>query len=76
MMALFFGSLTQDYVKFASYLAQVKSGDQAAKAGLAAAAAGFRHEAGKNATYLTLIGQYFYVFFFFSFYLSLTFDRQ
>jgi ATP-binding cassette subfamily B (MDR/TAP) protein 1 len=57
MMSLFFGSLTQDYIKFAMYLEQVKAGDESAKAGLSAAAAGFRHAAGTNAVYLTLIGQ-------------------
>jgi ATP-binding cassette subfamily B (MDR/TAP) protein 1 len=56
-MSIFFGNLTQDFVAFTFTLAQAQGGSAEAAAQLPAAAAQFRHESAKNATYMTILGR-------------------
>ncbi|KAF7314115.1 hypothetical protein HMN09_00570600 [Mycena chlorophos] len=56
LLAIFFGNLTADFVSFTTLLAQAKAGDQDAMAQLPEAAKHFRHTAGQNSTWLTVIG--------------------
>ena len=61
-MSLLFGRLTQDFVNFGTVMQSVNSPNatlaQEAKAALPAAAAGFRHSASLNASYLVYIGKH------------------
>ncbi|KAK0464466.1 P-loop containing nucleoside triphosphate hydrolase protein [Desarmillaria tabescens] len=56
LMTLLFGNLTNGFVVFQSVVNQVDQGNQQAINDLPAAAASFRHEAGKDALYLVVIG--------------------
>nr|WCD39452.1 Ste6-2 [Ganoderma boninense] len=56
LMSLLFSRLTQDFVTFGTTLNQAQSGDVAAAQALPAAAAGFKHSAALNASYLVYIG--------------------
>lgn len=56
-MTLLFGAITQDFVNFAITLEQANAGDGDAQAQVPAAAAGFRHAAAKDATWLVCIGK-------------------
>lgn len=55
-MTLLFGDLTQDFVSFGIVLNNIAQGVPGAREQLPAAAAGFRHSAALNASYLTYIG--------------------
>jgi ATP-binding cassette subfamily B (MDR/TAP) protein 1 len=61
-MALMFGNLTQGFVSFSMVLLRAKNGDATAEGDIPAAAAAFRHDAAKDATYLVFIGtqQFFF----------------
>ncbi|KAF7297203.1 hypothetical protein MIND_00953400 [Mycena indigotica] len=56
LLSVFFGNLTADFVTFTLTLAQSRAGSVEATAELPAAAAHFRHSAGRNATWLTVVG--------------------
>ncbi|KAJ7064133.1 P-loop containing nucleoside triphosphate hydrolase protein [Mycena amicta] len=56
VLSIFFGSLTQDFVAFTLILTESRGGSAEATAQLPAAAAHFRHTAGRNSTWLTIIG--------------------
>jgi ATP-binding cassette, subfamily B (MDR/TAP), member 1 len=56
-MTLLFGALTQDFVNFSVVLEQANAGNTDAQAQLPTAAAGFRHAAAKDATWLVCIGE-------------------
>ena len=55
-MSLLFSRLTQDFVSFGTALLQAQNGDSDAAAALPVAAAGFKHSAALNASYLVYIG--------------------
>ena len=57
MMALFFGSLTQDFVAFAQALSRADQGIPGAASQVATDAVNFRHSAALNATYLVYTGK-------------------
>ena len=52
LMSLLFGRLTQNFVEFGTVLNMANAGDPDALQQLGAAAAGFRHAAAQNASYL------------------------
>ena len=56
LMSLLFGRLTQNFVEFGTVLNMANAGDPDALQQLGAAAAGFRHAAAQNASYLVYIG--------------------
>jgi ATP-binding cassette, subfamily B (MDR/TAP), member 1 len=56
LMSLLFGRLALDFVTFAVIVASAKTGDARAQAELPIFAAGFRHDAALNSSYLAFIG--------------------
>ncbi|KAF7325220.1 hypothetical protein MKEN_00566300 [Mycena kentingensis (nom. inval.)] len=56
LLAIFFGNLTQDFVRFTLTLTLSQAGSDEATSELPAAAAAFRRAAGKNSMWLTIIG--------------------
>ncbi|KAG6814237.1 hypothetical protein H0H92_015352 [Tricholoma furcatifolium] len=56
LMSLLFGNLTQGFVTFGTIIAEANGGNATAKAQIPEAAANFRHDASKDASYLAFIG--------------------
>jgi len=55
-MSLLFGNFTQEFVNFTTIIYQAQAGDASAADRIPAAAAEFRHEAGKLAIWFVIIG--------------------
>jgi ATP-binding cassette subfamily B (MDR/TAP) protein 1 len=56
-MSLLFGRLTQNFVDFSIVVAKSDAGDASATAQIDSVAAGFRHAASQNASYLVYLGR-------------------